>query len=163
MDDRVKLVFSKIDLLKSLEACRLKPYNDQTGRPILEWVKGATIGWGHLIPVEDWNAFKDGITQIVADELLLVDLVPVMELVNNSLKVSLLQNQFDALVIFSYNIGPTAFKTSSALTMINDPVAKTFYPDLESAWKAWNKSQGKINNGLIYRRNVEWDLYKSAV
>jgi len=36
-------------LLKSIEKLRLKPYDDQTGKEISSWVKGATIGYGYLI------------------------------------------------------------------------------------------------------------------
>ncbi|SEN77526.1 type VI secretion system secreted protein VgrG, partial [Nitrosomonas marina] len=38
-----------IEFLKSIETFRSKPYDDQTGENITQWVKGATIGYGHLI------------------------------------------------------------------------------------------------------------------
>lgn len=37
------------NLLKNIEKLRLKPYNDQNGKEITSYVKGATIGYGHLI------------------------------------------------------------------------------------------------------------------
>ena len=37
------------------------------------------------------------------------------------------------------------------------------YPTLESAWKAWNRSQGKTSNGLINRRQNEWNMYNQGI
>ena len=73
------------------------------------------------------------------------------------------QQQFDASVILAFNIGIGAFKSSSALKLINDPNASTTYDSLESAWKAWNKSQGKVSRGLVNRRNAEWNIYSKGV
>ncbi|WP_425433722.1 glycoside hydrolase family protein [Nitrosomonas marina] len=52
---------------------------------------------------------------------------------------------------------------SSVLRMINNPSAKTRYPNLEMAWKAWRKSQGRVMQGLINRRNAEWRIYSEGV
>ena len=62
-----------IDLLKSIEQARLEPYDDQTGNPITSWVKGATIGYGHLIARDEWNKYADGINQEQADALFMQD------------------------------------------------------------------------------------------
>ena len=67
------------------------------------------------------------------------------------------------MVIFAFNIGKAGFSSSSVLRMVNDPLAATSYPTLESAWKAWNKSQRKINRGLINRRQAEWNIYNTGV
>lgn len=67
------------------------------------------------------------------------------------------------MIIFSFNIGRKGFSSSSAVKLINDPTAKTDYEDLESAWKAWNKSEGKVNNGVINRRNAEWNIYSKEI
>ena len=69
------------------------------------------------------------------------------------------QHQVDAAVSLAYNIGLDAFRNSSVLKLINDPKSKTNYSDLESAWKAWKNSQGKVNQGLVNRRQDEWELY----
>ncbi|WP_218144007.1 glycoside hydrolase family protein, partial [Nitrosomonas marina] len=55
------------------------------------------------------------------------------------------------------------FLISSVLRMINNPSAKTRYPNLEMAWKAWRKSQGRVMQGLINRRNAEWRIYSEGV
>lgn len=66
-------------------------------------------------------------------------------------------------MIFAFNIGKANFNSSSVLKMINNPSAITPYPSLESAWKAWNKSQGKEMRGLNNRRSAEWDIYSKNI
>ncbi|GGB21831.1 hypothetical protein GCM10007414_39030 [Agarivorans gilvus] len=73
------------------------------------------------------------------------------------------QCQFDALVIFVFNVGIDGFKKSSVVKLINDPKANTSYVNLEGAWKAWNKSQGKVNKGLVNRRAAEWNMFSNNI
>jgi lysozyme len=152
-----------IELLKSIEQLRLKPYDDQTGEEISSWVKGATVGYGHLIASAEWNKYAGGITQEQADTLFIQDLEPFINAVRSEVTAEIAQNHFDALVIFVFNIGINGFSTSSALKLVNDPAAVTDYPNLEAAWKAWNKSQGQVMQGLVNRRNAEWDIYSKNI
>lgn len=152
-----------IDLLKSIEQLATTPYDDQTGLDITEWVKGATIGYGHLISEPEWPAYKNGITEKESIQLFKNDLAPFIKTITLNVTCNITQNEFDAMVIFIFNIGSNGFSTSSALKIINDPGAETDYSDLESAWKAWNKSDGKVNKGLINRRNAEWDIYSKSI
>ncbi|WPM67624.1 hypothetical protein OT625_09060 (plasmid) [Campylobacter sp. CFSAN122778] len=64
------------NLLKNIEKLRLKPYNDQNGKEITSYVKGATIGYGHLIGQNEWDLYKNGITLQEADKLFKSDLLP---------------------------------------------------------------------------------------
>jgi type VI secretion system secreted protein VgrG len=148
-----------MDLLGSFEELRLRPYDDQTGKVIFSWIKGATIGYGHLISQGEWNKYKDGITEVQAKTLFRLDLSDYIDAVNSNVKIKLGQHQFDALVMLTFNIGINAFKSSSVLKMVNDPAVKTGYSTLESAWKAWTKSQGQVMLGLVNRRQAEWDIY----
>lgn len=152
-----------VALLKSIEKLRLKPYDDQTGKDITAWCPGATIGYGHLIPRHEWEKYKSGITDASAQNLFMTDLLPYRQAVTSKVTAQLSQNQFDALVIFVFNIGIAAFTSSSVLKLVNDPAANTGHKDLESAWKAWNKSQGVINAGLVNRRNAEWNMYSKNI
>lgn len=154
-----------VALLQAVEELHLQPYDDQTGDDIDAWVKGATIGYGHLITKAEWAGFEKGITQLAADELFAADLAPFEALVRSNITVGLQQYEFDALVIFAFNIGPgkkDGFPGSSVVKLVNDPKAVTPYANLEAAWKAWNKSQGKVNKGLDNRRNCEWKIFTSA-
>lgn len=148
-----------IDFLASVEALATKPYDDQTGKDITNWVKGATIGYGHLISQDEWNDYKDGVSRQQALSLFREDLTDYIKTVQSSVKQNITQHAFDALVIFVFNIGQNAFKDSSVLKLINDPEASTPYENLEQAWKAWDKSQGKVNKGLQNRRQAEWNIY----
>lgn len=152
-----------LDLLKSIEQLRLKTYDDQTGKEISSWVKGATIGYGHLISQGKWNTYKNGINDTQAKALFTQDLLPYVNAVKSKVTSNISQNQFDALAIFTFNIGVSAFGTSSVLKLVNNPTATTAYSNLEAAWKAWNKSQGKVMQGLINRRKAEWDIYSKNV
>ena len=152
-----------IDLLKSIEQLATKPYDDQTALDITEWVKGATIGYGHLISKTEWSKYKDGFTEAAALKLFSHDLKPFTDTVKLNVTSNITQNEFDAMVIFAFNIGTNGFRRSSVLKMINDPSIKTSYPNIEKAWKAWNKSEGKLNKGVINRRNAEWNIYTKAI
>ncbi|WP_373996463.1 lysozyme [Campylobacter jejuni] len=141
------------NLLKNIEKLRLKPYNDQNGKEITSYVKGATIGYGHLIGQNEWDLYKNGITLQEADKLFKSDLLPFENAVKNSINSSLAQNEFDDLVILCFNIGIDNFKNSFVAKIIN--AEKTGYKTLKEAWMAWNKSQNKVMQGLINRRNAE--------
>ena len=152
--------------LKEVEKLALQPYDDQVGitdEPITEWVEGATIGYGHLIGENEWDLYKDGITEEQAETLFQQDVAPFVDKVNEVIEVEVTANEFDAMVMLAYNIGRDGFAGSSVAKMVNDPEADTSYDTLEDAWKAWNKSQGKVNNGLINRRDAEWDMYSEGI
>jgi len=148
-----------INFLIARETVRLKPYDDKTGKTITEYIPSATIGIGHLILKDEWNQFKNGIPADVAERLLKHDLLPKESAVDKYVSKTLNQNQYDALVIFAFNIGVNAFKKCSALKLVNNPKANTPYQTLEQAWKAYNKDDGIIKDGLIKRRAIEWELY----
>ncbi|MDN5848517.1 MAG: lysozyme [Nitrococcus sp.] len=151
------------NLLKDIEQLGLEPYDDQTGKQINTWVKGATIGYGHLIHKSEWHLYKNTITQTQAEQLFKEDIAPFVKAVNEAITVALQQNQFDALLLLAYNIGVDGFKSCSAVKLVNDPNANTAYPTLEDAWKAWNRSGGQVMQGLINRRNAECKLYTQAI
>lgn len=151
------------DWLKKTERLALKPYDDQTGKTITSWCKGATIGYGHLIDQSEWEQFKNGITQNDAEALFLKDIKP-FEAVVREIGRPLAQHQFDACVALAFNIGENNFRKSTVYKMVSNPSFKSsVYPNLEAAWKAWNKSQGVVNKGLTNRRAAEWDMYSSGI
>jgi type VI secretion system secreted protein VgrG len=154
---------SALNLLKQVEALRLTAYDDQTGEETRVWTAGTTIGYGHLISKAEWDTYKNGIAESAADSLFQQDLAPFIELVAAHITIPLKPNEFDALVILAYNIGAQSFQNSSVVKLVNDPSVQTSYKNLEQAWKAWNKSQGKVMNGLINRRQCEWDIYSKNI
>lgn len=166
----MKMSNNGINMLKRVEGCVKQGdnhiiYDDKTGRPVNTKGTlpiGATIGYGHLI--KSGEDFRNGITESVATELLRSDIAVAERAVQDNIKVSLSQNQFDALVCLAYNIGTKNFANSTVVKYINNPKFRSpTYPDLESAWKAWNRLRGKFSNGLIKRRQYEWDMYSRAI
>lgn len=152
-----------VALLKAIEALRLRPYDDQTGKNVDDWVKGATIGYGHLISAAEWVKHRNGITEEQADSLFRADAAPFERVVGETISVGLQQYEFDSLVILAFNIGIEAFRKSTVALIVNGPHSDLQELALESAWKIWNKSQGKFSSGLANRRAAEWRIYTGAV
>ena len=73
-------------------------------------------------------------------------------------KKPLNQNQFDALVSFTYNLGSTNLGSSTLLKKVNvNPNDKT----IANEFAKWVNAGGKKLNGLVRRRKAESDLYFS--
>lgn len=68
------------------------------------------------------------------------------------------QEQFDAMVCLTYNIGPAAFARSTVLRKHN----AGDFPAAEKAFLMWNKAGGKVLRGLTRRREAEAALYRSG-
>lgn len=157
-----------IELLKKLEGTIIRAgkhvvYDDQTGAPVLSNAplpRGATIGYGHL--VKPGENFANGIDEDCATKLLRADVAVAERAVRENITAQINQNQFDALVIFAYNIGTKNFVASTVVKYINDPnFHSTKYPTLDSAWCAWCKSSGRVMPGLVRRRGSELKLFYS--
>jgi lysozyme len=131
------------------EGLRLKPYNDSAGH--------ATIGVGHLIhrgavtaaDVARYARFS----RADAIALLAQDVRPREQFVEQVVKVSLNQNEFDALVSFVFNIGNGAFQSSTALRKLNAGARR------EAADAMLLFSKGGA--GLADRRKRERELFLS--
>ena len=149
-----------LELLKSIEKISLFPYDDQTGEQTDEWCQGATIGYGHLIRQGEWSQWGRDITQEEADQLFLQDAEPMVQAVNDSVQVDLSQNEFDACIILTFNIGAHGFSTSSVAKILNGEPTK--YRSIDDAWLAWNKSQGQVNMGLNNRRLCELNIFHNG-
>lgn len=125
----------------SLVACKALPTEEYL-----------TIGYGHY-----GADVKPGqtITKKGALELLKKDLKDYVAGVNKVLKVSVTQNQFDALVSFAYNCGIYGLKSSDLMTYLNN--GEIFKAAAE--FPLWRKSGGAIIPGLQNRRARELKLF----
>jgi lysozyme len=65
------------------------------------------------------------------------------------------QNEFDAMVLLCFNIGPAGFKKSTVLKAHN----RGDHQAAARAFGLWNKSGGKVYAGLTKRRAEESALY----
>ena len=132
-------------LIKSFEGCRTVAYQDAVG----VW----TIGYGHTIDVKEGMT----ITQHQCDVMLEVDIETYGNYVNKYVIVSLTQNQFDALVSWVYNLGPTNLRNSTMLKVLN--AGK--YEEVPYQMQRWNRAGGKVLKGLVVRRTAEAELFKN--
>lgn len=127
-----------------------------------------TIGYGHAVKDKNGNFLKgkeglkemfslfpawETITENEAEEILRNDL-KIFENNINSLKLDLLQQEFDALVSFAFNCGFGALQKSTLLKRI-----VTKEGDIKEAFLMWNKCGGKELAGLTKRRNAEATLF----
>lgn len=133
-------------LIKDFEKCRLTAYPDQKGVP--------TIGWGHTGPDIHLGM---SCTQEQADAWFEQDVQKFTLQVIKSLDVAVNQNQFDALVAFTYNVGVTAEGHSTLIKLVN-----AGYTGAASAeFAKWNHVDGKVSDGLTARRAAEKALFLS--
>lgn len=141
-----------IDIIKSFEGFRGKPYKCPAGIP--------TIGYGATFyPNGKKVTMSDRvITEYEATDMLKHMLESFEKYVDSYCVDTVTQNQFDALVSFAYNVGTGALKKSTLLKKVNaDPNDKF----IESQFLIWNKVKGVAVKGLTQRRQAESKLYFS--
>lgn len=139
---------SGIDFLAVEEGLVLKPYLDSVGIP--------TIGIGCTY-YEDGRKVKMSDPPISRERALQLfkNLLKGYELaVYSRTRDDINQNQFNALVSLCFNIGVTAFKTSTVLKRVN---ANPLDPAVRSAFLMWKNAGGKPI--LLNRRKREADVY----
>ena len=134
-----------INLIKQSEGCKLTAYQDSVG----VW----TIGYGDTgIGVVKGLV----INQADAEQRLRNRLAKEFEpAINSNVKVKITANQFDALVCLAYNIGVSAFKSSTLLRKLN----AGDYQGAADQFKVWNRAGGEVLKGLITRRANERALF----
>ena len=129
-----------INLIKSFEGLRLEAY-----KPV-PTEKYFTIGYGHYGADVTANM---SITKDFAEALLRYDLYRFENAVN-SYERNWTQNQFDALVSFTFNCGVANLKrlvTNRTNAQIAQAIVK------------YNKAGGKVLKGLVRRREAEQQLF----
>lgn len=134
-----------LHLTEQFEGCRLTAYQDSVG----VW----TIGYGHTGP-EVCKGLS--ITMERAEELLIQDIAKAAAAVNRLVTYAhFTQDEFDALVDFTFNLGAGAFADSTLLKKLNAG-------DIEGAaaeFMRWDHAGGKVLAGLTKRRDGERALF----
>lgn len=133
-----------LNLIKSLEGCKLTAYK-------LKGERNYTIGYGHSD-----SSIKAGqkITQLQADNYLKTDLEKFEKYVENHSKFTLNENQFSALVSYTYNRGYKGFKQlmdNSNESNLSDNIVKY-----------WGTNTN-YKTALINRRKKEQKLFNTPV
>lgn len=139
-----------LDLIKSYEGLRLNAYPDPAtgGDP---W----TVGYGST------KGVKKGMTITVqeAEQRLIMDLQDACKAVERFVTVPLNDNQFAALVSFTFNCGAGNLAVSTLLKRLNEGE----YASVPMQLMRWNKAAGKVMAGLTRRRAAEGDLFQRPV
>lgn len=143
-----------LDLIKKFESFKSKPYLCPANVP--------TIGYGSTYYPDGKKATLQDkeITEQKACEIL--EYIANKDFgsnINKVVKVPLNQNQFDALVSFSYNVGNGNFNSSTLLKLLN----QVFYNEASVQLLRWDKANGMPLAGLTKRRKAEKELFDKAV
>lgn len=135
-----------LNLIKEFEGCRLDAYQDGGG----VW----SIGWGHTHGVCDGMT----ISQQEADDYLATDLKAYEGYVEQYITAPISQHQFDALVSFTYNLGPGTLYHSDVLQYFNE----ADYSGAADAMLAYDHDNGQVVPGLLRRRKAERALFLTS-
>lgn len=145
----MKISQRMIRVMHHFESCRLRAYPDPGSIDGHPW----TIGWGATGP-----GIHKGVTwtQEQADERFQEDLAKFEQAVTEALNGRAVpQQHFDALVAFTYNVGPSALTGSTLLKMyLNGDTTGA-----ANQFLRWNKNDGKVMHGLTRRRVAERDVF----
>ena len=133
-------------LIQSFENCKLEAYQDQHG----VW----TIGWGHTPAVEYQTC-----TQQEANDWFTQDTQTAVLAVLRTVDVPMNQNQFDALVSFTFNVGQGSEAHSTMVQLLNQGK----YGLAADQFGFWNHVNGQVNAGLTRRRAAERALFQTPV
>ena len=131
------------------EGVRLKAYKDAVG----VW----TIGYGNTY-YQNGTKVKEGdtITKEESNQLFSSIVSKFSQAVNRLVIREINQNQFDALVSLTYNIGIVGFTRSSVLKKVNKNPCD---PTIGTSFELWKNAGGKPI--LLDRRKREVSLYTS--
>lgn len=135
------------DLIISFEGIRLQAYKCPAG----VW----TIGVGSTVPAVHAG---EVITKQQALARFDKDLTKFEGAVDRLVKVPLTQNQFDALVSFTFNVGEGALAKSTLLKKLN----AGDYDAVPAELMKWTKGGGKELPGLVRRRRAEAAMWRGV-
>lgn len=136
---------SGLELIKEFEGLQLRAYQCSAKR----W----TIGYGHTKGVYKGQE----ITLEQAEAFLLDDIQDAQSAVYGLVKVPLNDNEYAALVCFTFNVGVGHFRNSTLLNLLN----KGWYDQIPAQLMRWNKANGEVLGGLSRRRAAEVKLWNT--
>lgn len=132
------------DFVAQFEGLRLKAYRCPAG--VL------TIGYGHTGP--DVTEGLE-ITEKRAKVLLCEDLAKHAQALSGYVNIPINANQYVALLSLAFNVGVHAVASSTLLRLINTGRNQ----EAADQFLRWNKSGGKVLDGLTRRREAERELF----
>jgi lysozyme len=146
-------VYAKgLEITKLSEGFRARLYNDVANY--------CSIAYGHLVkrsPCDgnETDEFLRGVSEPRAAQILTNDMAGAQRTVLATVRVSLSDAQFAALCDFVFNVGPTQFKNSALLRVVN---ARQF-DQVPLQLRRWIRAGGREIDGLKNRREREIKLF----
>jgi len=141
-----------LNLIKEFEEFRGMPYRDAAGIPTIGY--GATYyPDGQVVRMTD-----PAITEPEGSRMLVLMVARYADGISRYVQVPLMQEQFDALVSWAYNVGLEAARTSTLMRVLN----AGDYAAAAAQFERWNRSGGQVLGGLTRRRRRERDLFLSG-
>ena len=149
----MKISQNCLNLIKKWEGFRSEAYLDPVGIP--------TIGYGTIrYPDGRKVTLGETISEPVAEAFLLQDCEIFARGVTDALTSEINQNQFDALVSFTYNLGVGAFQTSTLCQKINAGKFSEAAGEFDKWVYATVNGVKKKLEGLVKRRRDERTLFE---
>ena len=113
------------------------------------------VGYGHVLRTEERPTW----TREQADAALRMDLDATAVGVDDAVRVTLAQHEFDALVSLAFNVGTKAVAESTLMRRLN---GNDFYGAADEFLR-WNRAGGRIVAGLVKRRQAEQSMFEEAI
>ena len=134
-----------VELIRHFEGCRFDAYLCPAG----VW----TIGYGHTADVKE----GDRVDQEAAEAFLIEDLEKFEQSVTRLVEVPLTQQQFDALVSWTFNLGAGNLAESTLLRKLNNYQ----YVEVPEQMMRWVRAGGQVLDGLVKRRAAEAAMFQN--
>ena len=139
-----------IEIVKSFEGLALRPYVCAGG------VNSVGYGATHSSTGGPIDLDMEPITEDEAEALLIRDLESAEGWVSRLIKTALTENQYSALVSFTFNVGGGGALQRSTLRM---KLNRGEYQGAADEFPKWRMAGGRILAGLVRRRAAERSLF----
>ena len=137
-----------LDIIKHFEGFEPMAYLDPIGIP--------TIGYGHIAGVTHQDVQNQRtVNEAEAEQLLREDIAVAESAVERLISVAMNDNQFSALVSFTFNLGEGNLKSSTLRRRLN----RGEYDAIPYEMCRWVKAAGRTLPGLVRRRIAEGGLF----
>ena len=138
-----------LEIITRFEGFSAKPYQC----PAAVW----TIGYGSTRQPDGTRVSKDtpALTEAEALDWMRHDLMRFERAVSRLIKVPLTENQFGALVSFTYNVGSGNLRASTLRQKLN----RGDYWGAANEFPKWRRAGGRVLRGLVRRRAAERELF----
>ena len=142
-----------LDIIKSFEGYSSSVYLCPANR----W----TIGYGSTWDMNCKSITKDQppITEEEGENLLRRELTHCYHAIGKLVTAEIDENMFSALCSFIFNVGSGNFQSSTMRMKLN----RGEYLGASDEFPKWRKAGGRILKGLVRRRGVERELFRTSL